>query len=325
MPFQIDATKTEFSRCHLRSQQSRNVKPELKFTPPSVNGASNLRGSAKLLLKGGPRTSPRVTCLPLLIKPPEYSCRGVAPRAAETLIYARCNVNLSTSRRPAERGPSLFCCCGWPASKLTAHLRFFSLHQNFNTCAFCVAVWVSHVRRPLFVKRKSPIQSLVCVWERGSALSHSAGGKLLSFSFGSCPICISCHPPFSFLFLSRRLRSRTESAGSSKLKREPVKNSAPSRRQPPRLNSRPKDLVQNSADYVVCGSCWSAVLPSSDRLLVLIRFHLKKKIKNGTHLRGKADETGAGKAETERNVWQRGKKTWNKETDKQKRTFESPF
>lgn len=54
MPFQIDATKTEFSRCHLRSQQSRNVKPELKSTPPASTVRQISEEVPNFFLKVGP-------------------------------------------------------------------------------------------------------------------------------------------------------------------------------------------------------------------------------------------------------------------------------
>lgn len=112
---------------------------------------------------------------------------------------------------------------------------FFFLRQNFNTRAFCAAVWVSHVRRPVFVKRKSPIQSLVCVCGRGGALFHTqpVGNSSPPLVVAQFAYPAILHSPLFFFSPSRRLRSRTESAGSSKLKRESVKNSAPSRRQPP--------------------------------------------------------------------------------------------
>lgn len=67
------------------------------------------------------------------------------------------------------------------------------LHEflSTNLCK-CVGAVQAHVCQ----KKESHSKCCECVWERGSTLSHSAGGKLLSFSFGRL-ICISCHPLFS--------------------------------------------------------------------------------------------------------------------------------
>lgn len=64
----------------------------------------------------------------------------------------------------------------------------------------CVTVWEMRVcvHASVCQKKDSHSRSRVCVGVGGGTLSHSAGGKLLSFSFGSSIICISCHPPFSF-------------------------------------------------------------------------------------------------------------------------------
>lgn len=78
----------------------------------------------------------------------------------------------------------------------------------------CVTVWAMRVcARQCVSKERLPFKVRSVCGRGGGTLSHSAGGKLLSFSFGSSIICISCHPPFSFF--SCRLRSRTETAGSS--------------------------------------------------------------------------------------------------------------
>lgn len=85
---------------------------------------------------------------------------------------------------------------------ICAFLRVELVYARVWFCAFvslCDCVWVMSACRPVCVKRKSPIQCPVCVWERGSTLSHSAGGKLLSLSFGGGTICIFCilHSLFS--------------------------------------------------------------------------------------------------------------------------------
>lgn len=78
-------------------------------------------------------------------------------------------------------------------------------------------VWVWCVHSGQCVCKERVPFKVLCVWEGGgSTLLHSAGGKLLSLSFGGATICISCHPPFSFF--SRCLRSRTEAAGSFELR-----------------------------------------------------------------------------------------------------------
>ncbi len=139
------------------------------------------------------------------------------------------------------------------------------------TCV-CEFVWVMCACRLVCVKRKSPIQSPV--WERGSTLSHSAGGKLLSLSFGGGKICISCHPPFSFFFC--RLRSRTEAAGSSSSE-EIGENAAQSCCLPPGTTQSRSHMcctveTKSSRNPVHVGH-WSGMPLACDRLLALIRFH----------------------------------------------------
>lgn len=127
----------------------------------------------------------------------------------------------------------------------------------------CVTVWIMHVCRPVCVKRKTPIQSPVCVCERGggSTLSHSAGGKLLSFSFGSSTICISCHPPFSFFLMPPEKQNRDRRILELRGNRRKLSPKLPPAS---RLNTNPKIWAPYSADYVVPWSC--CCLPVIDYL-----------------------------------------------------------
>lgn len=97
------------------------------------------------------------------------------------------------------------CAFAWVLNKV--------LHVCVYTCV-CVCDCVGDVCTQASVCQKKESHSKSCVErERGSSLSLPADGKLLCLSFGGGTICISCHPPFSFF--SRRLRIRTEAAGSS--------------------------------------------------------------------------------------------------------------
>lgn len=168
-------------------------------------------------------------------------------------------------------------------------------------CVGCVCMQAS-VRQ----KKESHSKSWV-VWERGSSLSHSAGGKLLSLSFGGGIICISCHPPFSFF--SCRLRSTTEAAGS--LSSEEIsENSALSCCLPPgttlshrygfyTVETKPsRSPVHVGCDVECC-------------LPVIGRSFWFAYLKIGTHLKGKPKRKRSSKGKTKRNEALRGE-SWNK-------------
>lgn len=63
--------------------------------PPPVSTVRQISGEVpNTVLKVNPKSPSPATCLPLLIKPAEYSCGGAAPKAAATLICCTCQVSM---------------------------------------------------------------------------------------------------------------------------------------------------------------------------------------------------------------------------------------
>lgn len=131
----------------------------------------------------------------------------------------------------------LFCVSKLPYMSACVHLHVFIRLCGLRMCAGqCVS------------KERLPFKVL-CVCERGgSTLSHSAGGKLLSFSFGSSTICISCHPPFSFFLMPPEKQNRDRRILELRGNRRKLSPKLPPAS---RLNTNPKIWVPYSADYVV--------------------------------------------------------------------------
>lgn len=191
-------------------------------------------------------------------------------------------------------------------------------------------------------KERVPFKVL-CVWERGNALSHSADGKLLLLWLSPnlhilpssiLPLFSPSLPPLekqnSGGGAERESKSERETDPQSskgnlwgKKEGEEKKNLVPSCLQPPGLHKPPKDSGTQRRTPL------TAKVPPSHRLLVFNSIPLKKRKKdgrierkrkkeerNGTHLRGKEDETGSSKAETGGNVMRRGTKTQKNQRNK---------
>lgn len=170
-------------------------------------------------------------------------------------------------------------------------------------CGLCVCVC-----RPVCQKKDSHSKVLcVCVWEKGGALFH--GGKLLSCSFGSSAICISCHPPFSFFF-SPAAWEAEQRPPDPRVQRKSAKT------QPKAEGCLQAQHWSTDMAAVLCKLCCVTVPCMSvievERSLLVIRNLLWfTSIKIGTHLEGKPRWNRCGKATAQRAVGLRGEKKQN--------------
>lgn len=155
-------------------RQSWNVKTRSEISPPPphvparappppVSTVRQISGEVpNTVLKVSPKSPSPATCLPLLIKPAEYSCGGAAPKAAATLICCTCQVSMklvlwsmvSVNKTEEEKsvpwlevpfvfffGSSYCARCWMQAGFAEQTLTFWNVQQTWTSCDPKLATW----------------------------------------------------------------------------------------------------------------------------------------------------------------------------------------